>query len=85
LAPLRVSDPNPVSLGVGNVPISPDTVVAPVLVIPDPASTAKLPAVPRLTGPCAANAVPAKNIEVPITIAPTGATRLRTRRGTDRR
>ena len=37
--------------GVGQVPRSPFTTVVPVLVTPAPASTAKLPAVPRFTAP----------------------------------
>src|SRR5688572_27988817 len=44
----------PVSDGVGNVPMSPLIVVAPVLVMPEPASTAKLSAVPRGTPDAAA-------------------------------
>jgi hypothetical protein len=51
-----VTDANPDSVGVGNVPTSPVIVVGPVLVMPEPASTAKLAAVPRPTGPCAAYA-----------------------------
>ncbi len=41
---------NPVSDDVGDDPTSPTIVLAPVLVIPDPASTAKSPAVPSNTG-----------------------------------
>jgi len=40
---------NPVSAGVGEDPTSPLIVVAPVLVIPEPASTANVPAVPSGT------------------------------------
>ena len=47
-------EPVPVSAGVGDVPMSPVIVVGPVFVIPEPASTAKLVAVPRSTGACAA-------------------------------
>jgi len=39
----------PVTEGVGNVPMLPVTVVGPVLLMPDPARTAKLLAVPRST------------------------------------
>jgi hypothetical protein len=56
-APLSVIEPKPVSAGVGNVPTSPVIVVAPVLVIPEPASTAKLEAVPSPTVAWAAPAV----------------------------
>src|SRR5579862_5464451 len=47
----------PVSEVVGKVPMSPLTVVGPVFVIPAPARTAKLPAVPRPTGAWAATAL----------------------------
>ena len=43
---------------VGYVPMSPLTVVGPVFVIPAPASTEKLPAVPRETADGAAPALP---------------------------
>jgi len=55
LAPVSVTQSaagqaaNPVSAGVGEDPTSPLIVVAPVLVIPEPDSTAKLPAVPSGT------------------------------------
>jgi hypothetical protein len=42
--------PNPVSEDVGDDPTSPRIVLAPVLVIPEPARIAKLPAVPSNTG-----------------------------------
>jgi hypothetical protein len=75
LVPPNVTDPKPVSAGVGKVPTSPVIVVAPVLVIPEPARTAKLPAVPRPTGACAAYAAdpPAKTDAARRTVA-TGAT-----------
>jgi hypothetical protein len=57
--PVIVAVPKPVSLGVGNVPTSPVITVGPVLVIPAPARTAKLSAVPRATGGCAAAALSA--------------------------
>ena len=50
--PISVTEPKPVSVVVGKVPTSPVIVVGPVLVIPEPARTAKLPAVPRFTGGC---------------------------------
>ncbi len=49
LVPCKVTDPNPVSEVVGKVPTSPVIVVGPVLVIPEPAKTEKLAAVPRST------------------------------------
>jgi hypothetical protein len=51
----RLTVPNPVWEVVGYDPTSPLIVVAPVLVMPVPARTAKLPAVPRSTdvGPAA--------------------------------
>ena len=54
LVPFRVTVLSPVIDGVGNVPISPLSVVFPVLVIPAPARTTKLPAVPSGTGAVAA-------------------------------
>ena len=54
LAPFSVTVPNPVSVGVGSEPTSPLIVVAPVFVIPAPASTAKVLAPPRPTAACAA-------------------------------
>jgi hypothetical protein len=54
--PAIVTLANPVSDVVGNVPTSPVIVVVPVLVIPAPAKTAKLVAVPSL-GCVAASAV----------------------------
>ncbi|MCC5463980.1 hypothetical protein LMF89_01230 [Pelosinus sp. Bkl1] len=47
--PINVTEPKPVSDVIGNVPTSPIIVVGPVLVIPAPARTAKLVAVPRFT------------------------------------
>ena len=41
--------PNPVSVGVGDDPTSPVTVVVPVLEIPEPPRTAKISAVPKFT------------------------------------
>lgn len=46
--------PNPVSECVGDDPVSPLMVVAPVLVIPEPARTANCPAVPNGTTVAAA-------------------------------
>ena len=57
LVPLRVSDVTPVMDVVGNVPMSPVIVVGPVLVMPWPARTAKLSAVPRPTAVGAATAL----------------------------
>jgi hypothetical protein len=56
--PIKVIELKPVSAVVGNVPTSPVIVVGPVLVIPAPARTAKLSAVPRPIGGCAAWALP---------------------------
>ena len=47
--PVMVIDAVPLMLVVGKVPTSPLTVVGPVFVIPEPARTAKLPAVPSGT------------------------------------
>src|SRR6478735_12648161 len=58
-APWRVTVVKPVAVLPGWTPTSPVIVVAPVLVMVVPASTAKLLAVPRLTD-AAAKAVPAK-------------------------
>src|SRR5665648_1106750 len=58
LVPFRVTVLNPEIAGVGNVPILPLRVVFPVLVIPAPASTTKLLAVPSGTGAVAAWALP---------------------------
>jgi hypothetical protein len=46
--------PVPLIAGLGKLPMSPFRVVGPVLVIPDPASTTKLPAVPNGTTTAAA-------------------------------
>jgi hypothetical protein len=47
--PVIVTVPKPLSVVIAYVPTSPVIVVVPVLVIPDPARTAKLSAVPRFT------------------------------------
>jgi hypothetical protein len=61
--PINVTEsapgPKPLSVGVGNVPTSPVIAVIPVLVIPEPARTAKLSAVRRFTVGCAAWALSA--------------------------
>jgi hypothetical protein len=49
LVPSKVTVSNPVSEVVGKVPTSPVIVVGPVLVIPEPAKTEKLAALPRST------------------------------------
>jgi hypothetical protein len=65
---------------VGNVPMSPVMVVAPVLVIPEPARTAKLSAVPRVIGLTAACDPPASESISPIALKPTAATAVKARR-----
>jgi hypothetical protein len=62
--PFTVSVAVPVIDVVGNVPMSPLRVVGPVLVIPAPAKTAKLPVVPSRTGVAAASA-PVANATTP--------------------
>ena len=57
--PLTVIDPSPVIDVVGYVPMSPETVVGPVLVMPAPARTAKLSVVASGTAIAEAPAVPA--------------------------
>jgi hypothetical protein len=56
-----VTDASPVKAGVGALPMSPpavpETVVAPVLVIPDPARTAKLELLPKATAGSALESV----------------------------
>jgi hypothetical protein len=52
--PVIVIVPVPVIAGLGKLPISPFSVVGPVLVIPAPARTTKLPAVPIGTTTAAA-------------------------------
>ena len=56
---------NPVSDDVGEDPVSPTMVLAPVLVIPEPASTANCPAVPNGTTVAAAWALPADTTSSP--------------------
>lgn len=46
---------NPVTVAVGQLPMFPLTPVGPVLVTPEPANTAKLSVVPRLTGASSAS------------------------------
>ncbi len=69
--PLSVRVENPVSLPVGYDPILPLIVVAPVLVIPVPANTAKEPALPRETNSGEASAVPenANNVAIEVKAA----------------
>jgi hypothetical protein len=52
--PVIVIVPVPVIAGLGKLPMSPFSVVGPVLVIPAPARTTKLPAVPNGTTTAAA-------------------------------
>jgi hypothetical protein len=52
--PVIVIDPVPLIAGLGKLPMSPVNVVGPVLVIPAPARTTKLPAVPKGTTTAAA-------------------------------
>jgi hypothetical protein len=79
--PIKVTELKPVSAVVGKVPTSPVIVVGPVLVIPAPARTAKLSAVPRPIGGCAAWALP---VTTSITSnASRGSPRLFTRREGD--
>ena len=58
-APPTVIDPSPLIDVVGYVPMSPETVVGPVFVIPAPASTEKLSVVASGTAIAEAPAVPA--------------------------
>ena len=64
--PVIVRLPLPVIEVVGNVPMSPTSVVGPVLVMPAPARTAKLSAVPRPTEVAAACALTANIITRPV-------------------
>ena len=84
--PVIVIVPAPVIAGFGKLPMLPFTVVAPVFIIPAPASTAKLPAVPNGTTTAAAWAVPPDTSRPPeetATAAATASTLKRHRRSTD--
>jgi hypothetical protein len=65
--PVTVSDPVTVIEVVGYVPISPLIVVGPVSVVPAPARTAKLSAVPSGTDVAAAAAPPTSVTSIPST------------------
>lgn len=69
--PFSVKVENPVSLPVGYDPILPFIVVAPVLVMPEPASTAKDPALPKETNSGEASAIPenVNNIAIEVVAA----------------
>jgi hypothetical protein len=77
--PFSTTVPNPVSAGFEYDPTSPVIVVASMLVIPVPARTAKLPAVPRPTGvgPAAYAVCPAASIPIArVTAVPTESSNL---------
>jgi hypothetical protein len=71
-APFTMPGGNPVIAVPGLTPRSPLTMLGPVLVTVDPASTAKLPAVPRPTGATAAPAADCVRRSTAVAVATTG-------------